>query len=936
MKKIAFFLLLNCPVFAQKTGWAILPPAGDLPVKIERGGLTVIPNGRFVTPLGRQIETAPHPYGLAVSGDGVLAVTANSGTAPFSISIVHHPFSEKTRVKQIPDGPASDAGILEACFMGLAVAPDNKTIFVSGGEANKILLFDAATGKPTGNIDCKTTGHNHGYLGDLTLSEDGKTLFVVDQIGFRLIGIDISRRPDGQVSGKTNWEVPTGRYPFGICLSPDGRRVFVANVGQFEYNHFSDFDPKRATATAHDWPASSYGTEKAAMGDPEKGIPPLGGPNSPDGFSVWSFDLPGNGKPPILRKKIKTGILVGQMVEDFPAVGGSSPNSVVATETEVFVSNATNDCVSVISIEKDTVVATISLQPDERLGNLRGIIPFGLALSPDRKRLFVAESGINAVAVVDVATKKVVGHLPVGWFPSKIKVSPDGKKLIVANAKGYGSGPNGGPAFTLDARGSYIGNRMNGTLSVFEIPEDSAFARLTRQVLDNNFVFVEKKSGPAAVGPIPFFAEQQEPPIKYWVFIAKENRTYDEIFGQLKNGNGEPSLARFGENQPVSDEKGRKKLENIDIAPNHLALARRFSMADNFYCDSDVSADGHRWLVNTYPNEWCETATAAHYGGHFNRRDSSDAPGNLAIYGSAGSIYPEDYNEGGSVWEHLERHGIDYFNFGFGVEMAGAISDTTMKYAGEKYTVNYPLPGNLINKSSRQFPTYNMAIPDQFRTDIFMKEFNEKWAAPHKALPPVLFLMLPNDHTTGPRPKAGIPFRERYMADNDLALGRAVEFLSRTPFWKNMAIVITEDDPQGGVDHVDAHRSICMVVSPWAKRGFIGHQHYSFGSIFKTFWNALGIPCLNQYDAGAANLGDLFSQTPDYQPFTARPIDPRLFDPQTALDPFDEKFNWKALKESPELDDVNDMVRDREREDGKVFRKRKWRFWNSKRAGEGN
>ncbi len=895
-------------VFAQKEGWQITPPAADLPTKIERGGLTVIPNGRFVTPLGRQIETAPHPYGLAVSADGELAVTANSGIAPFSISLVHHPFSEHAWVKQVPNGPSTDDGILEACFMGLAVSPDSKTVFVSGGDANKIFLFDTETGKPSGKIDLKTPGHRDAQLGDMALSPDGRTLFVVDLIGWRLVGIDVQTK-------KISWEVPTGRYPFGLCLSPDGRRLFVANVGQFEYKKFTDIDPKRLKETAHDWPASSYGTERARLGDPAAGVPPLGDVNTPEGFSVWSFDLVEK-MPPVLRKKIKTGILVGQMVEDFPAVGGSSPNSVVATATEVFVSNATNDCVSVISIEKDTVVATIRLQPDERLAKLRGIIPFGLALSPDGRRLFVAESGINAVAVVDVVSKKVLGHLPVGWFPSKLKVSPDGKKLVVANAKGYGSGPNGGPNFTLDQRGSYIGSRMNGTVSILDIPADTALARLTQQVLDNNFLFEKKRSNAP-----PSVLKN----IKHWVFIAKENRTYDEVLGQIAGGRGEPSLARFGEKQPVFNEKGRKKLDSIDIAPNHVALARQFAIADNYYCDSDVSADGHRWLVNTYPNEWCETTTAAHYGGRFGMRDSSGAPGNLAIYGSAGSIYPEDYNEAGSVWEHLDRHGIDYFNFGFGVEMAASVSDTTMKYAGEKYTVNYPLPGDLLNKSSRQFPTYNLAIPDQFRVDVFKKEFNEKWS--RTGPPPMLFLMLPNDHTMGPRPKAGYPFRESFMADNDLALGRAVEFLSHTEFWKNMAIVVVEDDPQGGVDHVDAHRSICMVISPWARRGFISHRHYSFGSVFKTFWTTFGAPCLNQYDAGAADLSELFAQTPDFQPFAARAIDPRLFDPQTALDPFDEKFDWRALKESPDLDDVRDMKRDRDDEDRRGLKKKWWRVW---------
>ena len=166
----------------------------------------------------------------------------------------------------------------------------------------------------------------------------------------------------------------------------------------------------------------------------------------------------------------------------------------------------------------------------------------------------------------------------------------------------------------------------------------------------------------------------------------------------------------------------------------------------------------------------------------------------------------------------------------------------------------------------------------------------------------MLTLMLPNDHGTRERAKAGFPFTQSYMADNDLALGRVVEFLSKTPYWKKMLIVVLEDDPQGGVDHIDAHRSLLLTISPWVKKNYVGHEHYSFGSVFKTFWNILGMPYLNQYDAGATNLIDLFTDKPDFTPYNAVAIDKRLFDPQKALDPFDEKFDWKAFSESEELD----------------------------------
>jgi hypothetical protein len=268
------------------------------------------------------------------------------------------------------------------------------------------------------------------------------------------------------------------------------------------------------------------------------------------------------------------------------------------------------------------------------------------------------------------------------------------------------------------------------------------------------------------------------------------------------------------------------------------------------------------------------------------------------------------------MWENLERHGKEFYNFGFGVEFdAGGFSDSTFKYGGVRYLANYPLPGPLYNRTSRLFPTFNMAIPDQFRTDIFVKEITEKYINPKRELPSVLTLQLLNDHGAGERAAAGFAFNESYMADNDLALGRVVEFLSHTEYWKNMMIVVTEDDAQGGRDHIDAHRSILMVISPYAKKNFNSHQHFSFGSIFKTFWNVLGTSYLNQYDFGVNDLSDCFTHKPDFTPYNALPVDPRIFDPTKAMSPLDEKFDWKAFRDSPELDDPEDMKENAKRKD---------------------
>ena len=359
-------------------------------------------------------------------------------------------------------------------------------------------------------------------------------------------------------------------------------------------------------------------------------------------------------------------------------------------------------------------------------------------------------------------------------------------------------------------------------------------------------------------------------------------------------------------------------MANATVMPNHIALAEQFTISDNFYVDADVSADGHRWLANTYPNEWLETHHPASYGGQRELKEESNAPGKFGMTGASGAIYPEDYNQNGSMWDHLERNKKEFYNFGFGVEFGpGNIADSTMKYGGVRYLVNYPLPGPLYDRTSRLFPTYNMAIPDQFRADVFIKEVKEKYLDKKIEFPAMLTLQLLNDHGAGERAHAGFPFHESYMADNDLALGRVVEFLSHTPYWKNMMIVVTEDDAQGGSDHIDAHRSLLMVISPYAKKNFNSHAHYSFGSIFKTFWNVLGVPCLNQYDFGATDLSNCFTSTPNFAPYNAVPVDARIFDPAKALKPFDENFDWEALIESPKLDDP-DEIKKVKKDDGRL------------------
>ena len=885
-------------------------PSGSLYTKINKMGKTVIPNGRFITPFGNSIEVAPHPFGLTLSADGTIAVTANSGTSPISISIIKNLKSEHPTVMQIPPGASTDNGILASVFMGLAISPDNKIVYVSGGQENKIYMFSTDTGAKLDSVDCSLSENGekitNGYIGDLKLCKNGRFLYAIDQIMFRLIVIDTQ-------SKKIISSAKTGRYPFGVILSPNEQKVYVANVGMFEYSKIGTIEADKDYKKALDFPAFGFGTEEMKKGIQINSldIPGLGEPNVPESFSVWSYSL-NNPSKPAIQSKIKTGVLVGEIIEGIPAVGGASPNSLAATDRYVFVSNGSNDNISVIDLITDTISTEIPLKLHDAVRQFRGVIPFGLTVSPDQKRLYAAESGVNAIGVIDIPTLKVIGHIPSGWFPSKLEVTPDGKSLVVSNAKGFGSGPNGGKVFQEGKEGTYIGNLMKGTVSVIDIPDDRKLSGMTKQVISNNYRIedyriVQKRR---VENPIPVFGGEKESPIKYLVFISKENRTYDEVFGQIEKGNGDPTLARYGKNATFTNRKKLNKVENATVMPNHLKLVSQFAMADNFYVDSDVSADGHRWLVNTYPNEWVEATVPASYGGNREYNPKSKAPGSLGMNGSAGAIYPEDYNEAGSMWDHLERNKVEFYNFGFGVMFEPSFYDESFKFTGVKHYVNFPIPLPMFSRTSKMYPTYNTAIPDQFRIHQFMKEFDEKWIKPGVAMPSIITVIIPNDHGASERPEAGFPYKESYMADNDLALGRIIEYLSHTPFWKNMAIVITEDDAQNGVDHIDAHRSILMVISPYVKHNYVSKVHYSFGSIFKTFWNVLGMPYLNQYDAAANDFSDIFTATPDFTPYNAVPVDPRIFDPKKALTPLDEKFDWEAVKDSPLIDDVKNMQDD--------------------------
>jgi DNA-binding beta-propeller fold protein YncE len=854
-------------------------PAGDRRVKIDVSGETILPNGRLITPLGRHVKVAPHPYGLALSPDGKTLVTANSGTKPFSASIITQLESPAPQVTQIPPGFNPADADPDSVFLGVAVAPDNRTLYLSEGNNGRVGIFDLVTHQRLYSLSIDGAFQGKTYANSLTasllLSPDGRRLYLLDLAHFRLVILDTNSK---QIVSST----AVGRMPFGLALSPDGRFVYVSNAGMFQYSLIPGYDANRPKRTGLDFPPYGFPSKEATEGTTVEGkeIPGLGDPNAPEANSLWVIDAANPALPKVIAK-IKTGIQVGDQ-----SVGGSSPGAVVAGRHRVFVSNATQDSVSMINARSNKVEKTIVLEPAETVKGLRGVLPFGMALSPDEKLLYVACSGINAVAALDARKGQVLGYFPTAWFPARLALSPDGKTLYIANTKGFGSGPNGGPNFQEGPEGVYIGDITHGYVSIVSIPEQPLLQQMTSRVLENNgFLAVPATLPRSTEFPVPPPA-QPSAKIHHVVFVVRENRTFDEVLGDVHIAGatveGEPSMARWGENALVKEKDEPTIVEDARVTPNAHALARRFAFSDNFYVDSDVSVDGHHWLVGNYPNEVVETEWPASYGHRLSFEPDADASGRLSL--ECANPCPEAYLEAGSLWEHLARHHITFRNYGEGVSMPGKDDGPGILPTGVREAVNVPMPEVLFENTSRSYATFNTNISDQYRFGQFQREFELRYASGKEPLPQFIYIWLPNDHTAKPRPEDGYHYRASYVADNDLALGKLVELLSQSPFWKDIAIFVTEDDAQGGQDHVDAHRSLFLVISPYARHG-VSHVHTSIASILKTFDLIFGLPYLNQYDAAATDLSDMFTDSPDFTPFDALPSDARIFDPAKIHEP---------------------------------------------------
>lgn len=798
------------------------------PAVVAQTGVTaVLPNGREIHPAGNWIPLAPYPFALAVRPDGAQIAVPSIGF-PFALNVIEQPVGPSRSVRRMPATPENDPAI--EVHAGLAYSPDGALLYVATGDSGKIRAYRTSDWEPEGEVSldgavdgAEATG---SFAATLAVSADGKTLYALDQTNWRIVILDAARL-------ERLAQIPTGSYPFGLALSPDGARLYVTNTGLFEYSTIPGADPKNLLGSGLRFPPFGYPSKAAREGALAEGkqIPGLGDENSLRGSSLWSYDVRDRQHPAVTAR-----LRLGTRIVETPGqtVGGAAPSGVAASGDAVFVALSHEDAVAKVSSDGTRLLGQAALSPftearfmDAQGRPLRGVMPAGLAVRDGR--VYVAEAGIDAVGVLDAVTLQVVEHIPAGWNPSAVALSPDGKTLYAVNTKGKGAGPNAGKGHDLKTP-TYIGSLELGSLSAIDLASLAAPAALTQAVVAANT---------AAIANQP-----RLPRLKHCFLVIRENRTYDEVLGDVSGADGDPALARYGLDGWAEE---LKSATHLKVTPNLHALAGQFAISDNFYVDSDVSADGHRWVVGINPTPFFNTAWTSGYGGRRHDFAGSPQPGRRALFGGADAPMPEDEPQFGSLWEHVAAGGNGILNYGEGLELEGNAEIEGSEPEGQRLFLNSPLPRPVYEFSDRRFPTFNLGIPDQFRAEEFERDFRLKLA--NGKVPGLIVIRLPGDHTSQPRPADGYPYRASYVADNDLALGRIVAFLSKTPVWKDSALFVTEDDAQGGVDHVDAHRSILLAASPWVKPGSVSHAHTSMGSITRTIDELLGLGPLNLEDA---------------------------------------------------------------------------------------
>ncbi len=733
---------------------------------------------------------------------------------------------------------------------------------------------------------------------DLALTEGGKTLVVKNLKD--LVFLDTAT---GQV--RQTLTSPVGFSVTGLLASGkrilvtdarDHLRVAVPRDGKYVWADPVRLDGPKVGGAAHPaglalgsadavWVASTRGNNvqlvNVATGRVEQvvavGVAPYAVCCPRDGLcyvSNWGGDPPKEGEARAASSGTPTGvdergIADRGTVSVLEAEGGRwrqvktirvglHPSGLVASGDGrfVYVANANSDTVSVLRTDTHEVAETIPCRPERRL-------PFGsgcnaLALSPGGETLYVANGTNNCLAVVRLGSKarhtqdrdvppdsRLAGLMPTAWYPGAVVASGDGKKLFVANVKGLGSLSLQKPSEKAprpEEKGRNSHDHL-GSVSVIDVPDAAQLAKYTEAVNANNrlaysLAGLEKPQPNAKPRPVP--GRHGEPSvIKHVIYVIKENRTYDQVFGDMKEGDGDPRLVLYGE----------------EVTPNHHKLAREFTLLDNFYCSGVLSADGHQWVNEAYVTDYLEKA----FGG-FTRSYPYEGSDPLAFAPS------------GFLWDNALARRRTFRNFGEFVKPAaprGATwQDMYQEYAtgAGRFRVEAKVNvARLAPFTHPGYPGFVLSVPDVYRAKLFIEELRA-WERKGE-FPELVYLYLPCDHTAGTRP--GFPTPRAMVADNDLALGQVVEAVSKSKFWKDTCFVVVEDDPQNGFDHVDAHRTVALVVSPYTKRKYVDHTNYNQTGMVKTIELILGLPPMNQLDLSATAMRDCFRDRPDLTPYQA-------------------------------------------------------------------
>jgi YVTN family beta-propeller protein len=738
---------------------------------------------------------------------------------------------------------------------------------------------------------------------------------------FAVIGPLLHAGPQGNGTSVTTngWfvtpagrQVQLGERPYGAALSPDGSTLLVSNDGQWKQSlqvvdtasgnivqTISYYTPEALWVGVAWSPdgrhayASAGGNNKVRVYDvagqhlterdpipiptsPANPNPhPAGIAVSPDGKTLYAAENLADSVAivDLATAKVTATVPVGHnpytvaLGRDgrfaFVSNWGASTVSVLATATvkvirtirvgthpsalrlgpggrQLYVANTDADSVSVIDTATLALTGTVSLAP--YAGAPVGSSPNALAVSPDGATLYVANAGDNDVAVVDLEHASVRGLIPTAWYPTGLELSRDGGRLLVLNAKGLGAGPNpNGPNPYTDAqlRGTpqwqsqYVGSMIQGSLQIVAVPDADTLASYTQQVQRNDDFALGDQVRTQGTRPEQVIPRRvgDPSPIKHVIYVVKENRTYDQVLGDLGKGDGDPSLTLF----------------DPTVTPNQHQLASRFVTLDNFYANAEVSADGWSWSTAAYANTYDQKSWPPNYGGR--NRPYDFEGGNLA---SSPGRDPDK----GYLWDRLDEAGVSYRNYGFWIQLPGTLGPTNNVA---------PTEPNLQANTDHAFPGYNNAIQDQVRVDEWLREFGQFEA--DGTLPTVELLRLPDDHTSGTTP--GAPTPKAQVADNDLALGRVVEAVSHSRYWTDTAIFVVEDDAQAGPDHVDAHRTIAQVISPYTQTGTVDSTFYSTVAMLRTIELIVGVRPLTQFDAAAVPMLNAFTDTPNLTPYDA-------------------------------------------------------------------